>query len=158
MTATREIATCTLKRQHTAVVRAAMPAADLPGWLPGVFHAVTDYLERADAVVAGPAFACIELRPDDLRAAAGFPVAEPITGDGWVRPSTLPAGPAAVATHLGSCDAVESACAELDAWLAGQGLVPDGVRWEVYLTDPAAEPDPAQWLTHLVVPYRPAAM
>jgi effector-binding domain-containing protein len=154
---------CTLKRQHTAVVRGAMPAADLPGWLPGVFHAVADHLERADAVVAGPAFACIELRPGDdrrlgdLRTAAGFPVAEPITGDGWVRPSALPAGPAAVATHLGPCEAVETACAELDAWLAGRGLLPDGVRWEVYLTDPATEPDPAHWLSQLVVPYRPAA-
>jgi effector-binding domain-containing protein len=154
MTATREIITCVLKRQHTAVVRGAMLAADLPAWLPAVFHAVADYLERADVAAAGPAFARLEFRGSDLRVEAGFPVQEPILGDGWIRPSALPAGPAAVASNGGPCQAVAAACADVDGWLVARGLVADGDHWEVYLTDPTTEPDPARWRAAVVAPYR----
>jgi AraC family transcriptional regulator len=155
VSATGDFITCTLKRQSTAVVRGAMPAADLPGWLPGVYLAVADYLERADVAAAGPPFARLEFRATDVGVEAGFPVSEPITGDGWVRPSTLPAGLAAVANHRGRREAIGSTCAKILGWLDRQGLAADGALWEVYLTDPADEPDPAHWRTRVVVPCRP---
>ncbi|HYO20461.1 MAG TPA: hypothetical protein VES02_17550, partial [Dermatophilaceae bacterium] len=41
----------------------------------------------------------------------------------------------------------------LTAWMRDRGVEPNGDMWEVYLSDPVAEPDPSTWRTEIYTPY-----
>lgn len=142
--------------QPTAVVRTELPAADLPSWLAAAYHTVLEYLQHRGAHPTGPPFARFASIGDTVAAEAGFPVPEEIDGDGYVVPSTLPGGPAAVTTHLGRYEDLERAYRAVHDWVAATGYEPAGAQWEVYYTDPNAEPNPARWRTDVVVPCRRA--
>jgi effector-binding domain-containing protein len=156
MIRTYEITSRELVARHTAVVRGEMPAGELAAWLAGVYLTVQEYLTGSGAEPTGPPFARYTFLRDQVAVEAGFPVAGEISGDDLVAPSMLPAGPAAVTTHVGPYEELEVAYRAVRDWLAGRGLTPAGPHWEVYLTDPNTEPDPAHWRTDLVVPYRDA--
>jgi effector-binding domain-containing protein len=42
----------------------------------------------------------------------------------------------------------------IEAWIIDQGGQPEGPAWEIYYTDPNEEPDPSNWRTEIVQPYR----
>ena len=44
------------------------------------------------------------------------------------------------------------------AWLTQEKRVPGAQMWEIYLTDPAQEPDPAKWRTQICWPVSAAAV
>lgn len=155
-TLTYEISTQVLTGRYTAVIRAELPADELPAWLVGAFPAVHSYLTRAGIDPAGPPFARLALLGTVVAVEAGFPVPREVPGDGTVEPSTLPAGRAAVATHWGRYEDVEKAYLACRIWLDHHGFEPAGPHWEIYWTDPNAEPDPAHWRTDVVVPFRAA--
>jgi effector-binding domain-containing protein len=152
---TQEVTALTMAEQLTAVVRATMPAAILDGWLPGAFEAVYDYLVRADIALAGPAFARYACYDREVAVEAGYPVPDEVPGNGWVQPSMLPDGPAAAVPHRGSQADLYQADKTLRRWLDAGGHQPAGPHWEVFHTDPLAEPDPRRWRSDLVAPYEP---
>lgn len=95
----------------------------------------------------------------ELRIEAGVPVEEhPPTGADEVA-GVLPAGRYVVTTVHGHPDVLEEATGELIRWAQERDLVwdaepgPEGERWgcrlEIYLSDPAEEPDPDRWRTQL---------
>jgi effector-binding domain-containing protein len=151
---TYEIAMRELDTQPTAVVRTELPAEDLAGWLSVAYHAVVDYLRRRGTHPAGPPFARIAFQDGTVAAEAGFPVTHEVAGDGYVEASVLPGGPAAVTTHLGRYENLEVAYRAVRDWVADHGYVPAGPQWEVYHTDPTAEPNPERWRTDVVLPCR----
>jgi AraC family transcriptional regulator len=53
---------------------------------------------------------------------------------------------------VGPYEALEGTYAALQAWLDEVGATASGPMWEVYWSDPGAEPDPARWRTELLVP------
>jgi effector-binding domain-containing protein len=87
--------------------------------------------------------------PADVRAADG----------GRIRPGILPAGRYVVLRHVGPYDGLVAGNAALLDWAREHELELDswetdrGTAWrsrvEHYLTDPAAEPDPAKWETEI---------
>jgi effector-binding domain-containing protein len=77
----------------------------------------------------------------------------PIKPDGEVRSSSLPGGMVATTMHIGSYDQMEPGYEALSAWVKERGQELAGDAWEVYLSDPAAEPDPTKWRTEIVQPY-----
>lgn len=90
---------------------------------------------------------------------AGVPVAEPVDGDGDVRPGVLPGGRYATIVHIGRPDELMGVTALMLDWAAAQGLSWDatgtdaGERWgcrlEIFHSDPAVVPEPADWETEL---------
>jgi len=64
----------------------------------------------------------------------------------------LPGGRAVSAIHVGPFDTLEQTYTELMAWMAEQRLQPAEHMWEIYLSDPATEPDPSTWRTQIVWP------
>jgi effector-binding domain-containing protein len=151
-----EITNQVLTDQYTAVVRGEMPPDELPAWLAAVYRTVQDHLTRIGVSPAGPPFARFAFLIDVVAAEAGFPVPKEIPGDGVVEPSTLPDGQAAVTVHWGPYEDLEKAYLACRIWLDNHGYEPAGPHWEVYYTDPFAEPDPARWRTDVVVPYHTA--
>jgi AraC family transcriptional regulator len=100
--------------------------------------------DRVDLEIGAP----VEVAPTDVPAITGGP-------DRVIGVSSLPGGPAAIATHHGAYDSLASTFDALAAWIASErpgGSVAGEGPWEVYLTDPGQVPDPAEWLTEVVWP------
>lgn len=94
-----------------------------------------------------------------LEIEAGVPVASAVKGDDHVRAGTLPAGRFATLVHVGAPPTLQAATAALLDWAAQRHLTWDtsetdagqkwGCRLEIYLTDPAEQPDLGKWETQL---------
>lgn len=81
----------------------------------------------------------------------GFPVASPIHPEAPVEAGELPAIRVARLVHAGGYDGLPAAWETLIAWIVEQGLTPHPSvgAWEVYLTEPTADMDPAELRTEL---------
>ena len=127
-------------------------AAGLAEVLPAAFgHAMSNGLE-----MVGPPF----VRYADQSAAyftieAGVPLAsaapEPDEDTGLTTGS-LPGGEVAFTAHVGPYETLGEAHVALDVWMNENGVTATGAPWEVYITDPAEVPDPAEWITHVYQP------
>ena len=137
---------------RTSVTMASFPEAadtlipELFGWLGE--HGVT---------AAGPPF--IRYHVIDMIAELdvefGVPVGATGPESGRVRAGVLPPGRYVTLRHVGPYDGLVDSNATLLRWASEQGIALDrwdterGEAWrgrvEHYLTDPAAEPDPAKW-------------
>ncbi len=114
-----------------------------------VFEAVT----RSGGVPAGAVFARYFSFDDDVvDFECGITVETPFSGDDEVKASELGGCDAAVALHIGSYDSLGETYDALRAWIEAQGRTPAAVMWEVYLTDPDQEPDPARTQTEVYWP------
>lgn len=90
----------------------------------------------------------------------GFPLAEPVPGDGRVVAGAKPAGTYVVLMHDGHPDGISNSHLELIRWAEGAGITlaksdnAGTTVWEAmfesYLTNPDDEPDLNRWQTELV--------
>ena len=55
---------------------------------------------------------------------------------------------------MGAYDSLPQTWSALTAWMSAHGLEPAGAPWEVYVTDPGAEPDTSKWRTDIFFPVR----
>jgi effector-binding domain-containing protein len=140
--------------QPAAVRTATLAVADIGPWIGPTYEAVATFLAAHGSFPAGPPFARYHrVGEEKFEVAAGFPVLTPIVGDGDVHPLTLPGGTAASTVHVGPYDAMEPAYRAIFEWITTHHAGAGGDPWEIYLSDPAAEPDPATWRTEIVQPY-----
>jgi effector-binding domain-containing protein len=146
----------TLATRATVVIRASLTPAQLPAWIAEACADVRRYLTDRGIRPDGPPFARYSFHEDAVTVEAGFPVLSPVAGSGRVIASRLPGGPAAITTHTGGYQDLGLAHQAVTDWLKEHGLEPAGPHWEVYYTNPAANPAPATWSTDVVSPYRPA--
>jgi effector-binding domain-containing protein len=150
----RLVQACELDATPAAVIRAAMAADRVPGWLRRAYRLVDAQLAGEGIAVAGPAFASYTRSGDRVEVEAGYPVPVAVAGNGIVVPSGLPGGPAAITLHEGSAATLDVAYRRIETWLAGHGFTARGRHWERYLVGSVTgEPDPSRWRTEVVVPY-----
>lgn len=139
--------------QPTAGVRAKVPMRELTAFFGRAFAQTSAALQAQGIPPVGPPFGKYYGTPTDVvDVEAGFPVAHAIEADGDVIPGWLPAGRVAEAVHVGPYDTMDKTYAEMTEYLAKAGLTPGAVMWESYLSDPAAQPDPATWRTSICWP------
>jgi effector-binding domain-containing protein len=150
---TIEISSRVDTEQRTAVMRGTVPVAEIGPWLGGVYGAVAQAVTASGAVLVGPPFARYRRDGDEFEIEAGLPIDRSIELASPVESSVLPGGTVATAIHVGPYDAMEPVYVALYEWVREHDAVPTGDPWEVYFTDPAAEPDPALWRTEVVLPY-----
>ncbi len=142
-----------LELVRVAAVRSLVGPADVPDFMSDALSIVATALREAGIAPGGPPFArYFARRPEGLDMAAGFPVAEPFLGAGVVQPGELPAGPAAVATHVGSYQGLEAAWNALRERADARGQQLGDDPWEVYFIGPGSGVDEGQWRTELVWP------
>ncbi len=152
---TYEVVSGTRTAQPAAVCVATMPVGELPDWLGKAFSTVAGFLAAHGSYPVGPPFARYHQRGGGrFEVAAGFPVPTVIEGAGDVRALVLPGGPAASTMHVGPYDAMVPGYQAVTVWVTEHGGEVVGDPWEVYLSDPAAQPDPSTWRTEIVQPYR----
>ena len=138
--------------REAAVVSISMPPAGISEALGGAFGEVAGAMERAGVGLAGPPFTRYRAFGPVIEAEAGFPVMRPAPDVGRVHPGQLPGGRVASIVHIGPYDTLEATYNVLTQRLAAMGHQPIGPMWEIYWSDPEAEPDPATWRTEILVP------
>ncbi|MDQ4490475.1 GyrI-like domain-containing protein [Sinomonas sp. ASV486] len=148
-----EISTTELTEQPTAVVRTTVRMDELKDFFDGVFGTVMGAVQSHGAHVAGPPFALYHGMPGEtVDVEAGFPVAGPFEGGDGVTASILPGGRTVTAMHVGPYEGLADTYREMTDWMREQNLTRGESMWEVYLSDPSAEPDPAAWRTEVFCP------
>ncbi|BBF99261.1 MULTISPECIES: GyrI-like domain-containing protein [Pseudonocardia] len=150
MTTAGEPQLITTEPAVTAVVRGVVSADELPTFYDRAFGVLPATVAAQGITAAGPAFGLYHGLPGatfDLE--VGFPTDRAVDTDGEVVAGGLPGGRTARLVHAGSFDGLGSAWQRLGAWIAGQGLTPGDTFWEVYLTEPTPEMDPADLRTEL---------
>jgi effector-binding domain-containing protein len=137
--------------QPTACARETVPDGDVGRVFPRLLGEVWAYLQSTGIEPAGPPYDRSTWQPG-MRLEVGFPVAQPIDGDGRVVPGELPGGPRAVTVHTGPYDQLRGAFQAVTEWMQERGLKASGPGWEMYLTDPSQVTDPAQLQTLVAIP------
>jgi effector-binding domain-containing protein len=82
----------------------------------------------------------------------GFPVSRELPANGEIKPSHLPAGPAARTTFTGPYEKMAPAYEGLGKFVTDNGREATGVSIEYYLTGP--ETPPEQQITRIVFPLK----
>ncbi|MGH2960900.1 MAG: GyrI-like domain-containing protein [Solirubrobacterales bacterium] len=149
------VKTTKLKPQPTATIRVTTHPSRVGETFHEVLPEVLSYLERVGARPAGPPFArFFDYTDDEADFEAGFPVTEPVPGEGRIAAGELPGGPAAVTTHVGPYEGLQDTHAAIGEWVLAHGHDPSGPVWEIYVTDPREEPDSSKRRTEVVWPLR----
>jgi effector-binding domain-containing protein len=134
----------------TAVIRGVVPFEELPSFYDRSFPTLFRAAQEQGVSPVSAAFGLYRGRPTDtVDLEVGFVTDRPIRSDGNVVPSTLPAGRVARRVHAGGFDGLGASWEGLLSWMQEQGLTPGPVFWEVYLTEPAPDMDPADLRTEL---------
>ena len=131
-----------LEAVRVATVRAIVDAEDVPAFMADALGMVAIALQEAGVRPAGPPFARYSsMSPEGLDVATGYPIAEPFLGSGVVHPGELPAGPAAVTTHVGPFEGLEAAWTAFRTRIDELGRRRADDPWEVYFVGPGSGVD-----------------
>lgn len=147
--------------QRYAAIRSTVTMPEIASVLPPLIPEVFAWLGERHATAVGSPF--FRYRVIDmsrhLEIDVGVPVAAALSGDQRVIVDTLPGGQYATVIHTGNPAQLVEANAALQKWGSRNGVrwrqskVERGTAWasrlEIYLTDPAKEPDPNKWQTEI---------
>ena len=134
----------------TAVIGAVVTREELVNFFDRSFSTVATVLSDQDIVIESPAFARYHRPPtEDVDLEVGFVTARAVRPDRDVRPGSLPGGRVARLVHKGGYDQLGTSWSRLSSWIDAQGLTPGPDRWEVYVTEPSPQIDPAALRTEL---------
>ncbi len=133
-----------------AVVAGVVPMAELPAFFDRAFNAIAHAVADQGRTITGPAYARYHGPPAETAdLEVGFPIDAPVEATGDVMAGALPSGTVARSVHAGSYDTLGESWDRLAAWIGDQGHTPGTEIWEVYLTEPTPEMNPADLLTQL---------
>lgn len=147
-----------LLAEPTVVVRSPEQRMDeIAHLMDGAFSRLPAALEAAGLTISGAAFALYHSMPGEtIDLEVGFTVVEAATGPldlggGFTAvPSELPAGRAARISHVGGFDGLGAAWEAMAGAVIGRGETPAIPFWEIYVTEPSPDMDPATLRTDLV--------
>ena len=141
------------QEQATAVIRERVPMNELPQFFARAYQATMAAAQAQGRHPTGPPFSMYHGRPTDVvDVEAGFPVNGAIAPADGVVPGTLPAGKVVQTTHVGPYDTLSQTYDMVLGYMKEHDLTPADDMWEVYLSDPQRQPDPATWRTEIFWP------
>jgi AraC family transcriptional regulator len=139
--------------QPVLVVESRVKPSEIAATLASALGLVFQHGQVSGAAFAGQPFTrYLDWGPGIITMEAGMPIAAPGTTGGEVRADMLPGGLVATTIRMGAYDKLNEAHAAVQVWIEEQGLKPGGAPWEVYVTDPADYPNPADWKTEIFWP------
>ena len=144
-----------IEAQHIVGIRTTATMNKIGEVMGPMFGEVYGHIQQSGQAPAGMPFAIYHsMYGNTVDLECGMPVASPIPGTDRIRAGELPAGTVATVIHMGPYDALPQTWSALTEWMGSQGLQPAGAPWEVYVTDPGAEPDQSKWRTDIFFPVR----
>lgn len=142
-----------LAPQPVLVTRRRITASEIAETLSQILPAIFVHAQAAAIPLVGPPFTrYLTTGLGLLTIAGGMPIGGPARDEGDIEVSELPGGLAAVAVHAGSYDTLAQTHTAVERWIEANGHVSAGAPWEVYVTDPGEQPDPADWRTEVIYP------
>ena len=133
-----------------AVVRDVVEMGSIADFFDQSFGQILATLVAEGIEPTGPAFALYHGPPTDTAdLEVGFPVDRVIGAVEPVEPGSTPAGRVARLVHIGPYDQLGSSWERLGAWIGAQGETAAADLWEIYVTEPTPDADPATLLTEL---------
>lgn len=134
----------------SVVVRGRIPVDELRDFFDTSFGRIGQACAQQGIVPTGAAFARYHGEPAEVvDLEVGLPTDSPVRAEGGVEPGSLPAGQVVTTTHHGGYDGLPAAWQRLVDWFASEGRKPTEELWEVYVTEPGPEVDPATLRTDL---------
>ena len=150
-----EFGTTQLGAQPYLGIRATTTTDKFAEIMGSLFGEVYGYIQQCGQEPAGMPFSIYHsMEGDSVELECGMPVGSPLAGTPRVQAGELPSGTMATVTHMGPYEGLPQTWGALAAWISSQGLEPAGAPWEVYVTDPGAEPDQSKWRTDIFFPVR----
>lgn len=148
--------------QHYVGIRNQIPHTELPTVIPQSIDEVMDWLQKQGIQPTGAPF--IRYHVIDMAARldieVGWPVAKALSGNGRIAPGVLPAGRYAALVYRGVENGIKGNGVLID-WANENGIKwdrwddPNGdafaSRYEIFLTGPEDDPDPAKWDTEVAI-------
>jgi len=132
-------------------VREEIDPSEIGSMLERNYGAIVQFINANNLQLSAPPFAIYHHWPMDGKGKADVEAAIPITaahaGTGAIKGSDFAGGTVAIAYFYGPYEQSGNGHTKLHQWAAENGHQLAEPPWEVYVTDPGQEPDPAKWLT-----------
>lgn len=139
--------------QHTAFIHLTIPREEIRNIMGPGLSELMAALSARGVTPAGPWFTHhLRMNPDTFDFEISVPLTSPISPSGRVQAGQLPAATVARTVYHGDYEGLGPAWGEFDAWITAQGHTTGPDLWEVYLTGPESNPDPATFRTELKRP------
>jgi effector-binding domain-containing protein len=134
----------------TATIRDVVAIDELPAFFDRAFSTLAEVISAQAISITGPAFSLYHTHPTDTAdVEVGFPTDREIEPAHGAEPGSLPGGRVARVVHAGSYDQLAAAWDRLGDWMREHGLRFSMPFWEVDLTEPSPDMDPADLRTEL---------
>ena len=150
-----EFTTKQVESQPVLGIRTSAKMSELGEVLGSLFGEVYGHITGNGQVPAGMPFSRYHsMEGESVDLECGIPVTAQMEGKGRISSGELPGGTVATVTLMGPYEGLPQAWSALVEWIGSEGLQPAGPPWEVYVTDPGAEPDQSKWRTDIFFPVR----
>lgn len=137
----------------TATIRDVVAIDELPAFFDRAFSTLAALLGAQGITIVGPAFSLYHDHPSGTAdVEVGYTTDREIEPSGRAGPGALPGGRVARVVHEGGYDELAAAWDRLGDWMSEHGLSGRMPFWEVYLTEPSPDMDPADLRTELNLP------
>jgi effector-binding domain-containing protein len=153
-----KVETLALTPQPVLTMRMQVAPAELEARMKEIMPKLVAYALANGIELAGPPFARYFARSSErIDFEAGIPTLKEQPGNAalGITAGALPAGPAIATVHQGAYERLPEAHAALARWARANGKQAGGAAWDVFLTNPLQEPDPARWRTKVFLPLAP---
>ncbi|WP_283410763.1 GyrI-like domain-containing protein [Anoxynatronum buryatiense] len=137
--------------QHVLSIRTTIHFDDYPSTAGQAYGKIMAYADRNGLLFSGGPFVCfhnVDLANLDVE--MGFPVAKPMTGEGDIGGSVIPARKVVTGIFLGAYTDTDPLMMEILQWIAAQGYEQQGGIYHYYLND--ENRSESELLTQMVVP------
>lgn len=147
--------TCEVKEQAAQpalAIRTRSAVEHLPEVLGQAYGRIFTYLgELGEGPAGAPYMGYYNMDMQDLDLEIGVPVMRVLPGKDPVQPAQLPGGRVATCLYTGPYNKMGSAYDALNQYIHEQGLLPTGVVYEIYISDPSQTP-PQELQTLILFP------
>lgn len=149
-----------IEEQTVLSIRETASMPTIPEKIGQIFCEIGGFLGKRGMAPSGAPFAywhgmtgeSIEKGIFDME--CGFPVSQPIDGQGRIMRSKLPGGKVVTAMHIGPYETLAQTYLALQSWIKENGYQAGEDMWETYLTNPDEVPDKSRWMTQLFWPVK----
>lgn len=135
--------------------RLKVNAIEIDSEMGKAYKEIVDYVSKEGLEINGKPFSIYyNSDSEDFDVLAALPIKKEIDSADEFETGVLPAGHAAMISHFGNYINIPASYEIIQDWLKDENYQIIGNSWEVYINDPASEPDSSKWETRIFVPVR----
>jgi effector-binding domain-containing protein len=151
-----EITEVELPEMKYLLISGDVKPADIGQFFEANFAKIIEYSGKKGAAMSGHPTGLFYNWTDTLaKMSAAIPVDKDLEGNKEIEFRVIEGGKALKINYYGAYDKSEAAHYEMDDYMDEHDLQLSGAVREIYVTDPASEPDTSKWLTEILYPVIP---